>query len=105
MAPEREISAQVLRARRTAAFARAALALFGIGLTIFDRGLGVNQTLMLIGFGSILVTSLVQLLLPSSLWLQVEESFALPAIVIVGLGGQNVTILTLLWLAAVACGV
>ncbi len=100
-----EISAQVLRARRTAAMARAVMAICGIAASALSPELAGSRTLALLGFAVILLTAVVQLLLPSATWLKVEESLALPAVFIIGFGDQRVDILSLLWLAAVACGV
>jgi diguanylate cyclase (GGDEF)-like protein len=58
------------------------------------------------GFTIMLVTALVQLLLPRVEWVQIEESLAsVSAVLIIGLGPAVVSTLSLLWLAAVASGV
>jgi diguanylate cyclase (GGDEF)-like protein len=97
-----EIPAGLLRARRTAAGARASLAICGLLLSLTDPH-GLKS---LIGFGLILVTALVQLLAARTDWLRVEESIApVAAVLIIGLGNEQVTAVSLLWLAAVASGV
>ena len=96
----------MLRARRTAAAARAALALAGIVLIAFDGSLAQRPVVVAIGFASIIVTSSVQLAAPRLAWLRVEESVAgIAGLLIVGVGDERVNVLTLLWLAAVASGV
>jgi hypothetical protein len=60
----------------------------------------------LIGFALIFVTALVQLLVARADWRLVEESIApVAAVLIIGLGHEQVTASSLLWLAAVASGV
>jgi diguanylate cyclase (GGDEF)-like protein len=67
---------------------------------------GTSVSLVVSGFGIVLVTALVQLLLERKEWIQIEESLAsVAAVLIIGLGPDRVTPLTLLWLAAVASGV
>jgi diguanylate cyclase (GGDEF)-like protein len=59
-----------------------------------------------IGFATIAVSATVQLTAPNLSWLRIEESLAgAAAILIVGLGDQRVTVLSVLWLAAVTSGV
>ena len=95
----------VRRARRTAAWARAVIGLVGIGLILAKPGLLDEEALGLAGFATILLTALVQLVRRLR-WLRVEESLAgVAAILIIGLGDQQVNVLSLLWLAAVASGV
>src|SRR5262245_16208986 len=101
-----DTSAHVLRARRTAAVARASMALIGIGLLLAQPGLARHPELPLIGFAVIAVTSLVQLGRPLAAWLRVEEAVScLGGTLIVGLSDQRVNVLTLLWLGALAAGV
>jgi diguanylate cyclase (GGDEF)-like protein len=100
------VSAHILRARRTAAVARAGLALAGIALVALHPPLAPNAVEVVAGFAFIVVTSSVQLLVPRVAWLKAEESIAgLAGILIVGTGDERVNVLTLLWLAAVASGV
>jgi diguanylate cyclase (GGDEF)-like protein len=104
--PSIEVSAHVLRARKTAAIARAALALAGIALVLLHPALARHQVEVAAGFAFIVLTSTVQLVAPRLRWLKVEESVAgLAGILIVGAADERVNVLTLLWLAAVATGV
>lgn len=99
-------SAHVLRARRTAAVARASLSGVAVALVLTWPSLAAHPELSAAGFAFIIATSAVQILVPSERWLKVEESIAgIAGILIVGLGDQRVNVLTLLWLAAVASGV
>jgi diguanylate cyclase (GGDEF)-like protein len=76
---------------------------------ILEVGWPVSGTLVplvVVGFGIVLVTALVQLALPRVEWIQIEESLAsVAAVLIIGLGPDHVTPVTLLWLSAVASGV
>jgi hypothetical protein len=69
-------SAHVLRARRTAAVARATLSGSAVALVLVWPSLAVHPSLEVGGFAFIVFTSLVQLLLPRLRWLKVEESVA-----------------------------
>ena len=101
-----EMSEHVVRARKTAAIARGVMAVAGLSLLAGWPGLSADRLLAAGGFAVILVTSVVQLAVPRLRWLTLEESLAGTAgIAIVGLGDQRVTILSVLWLAAVASGV
>jgi diguanylate cyclase (GGDEF)-like protein len=101
-----EPSAHVLRARRTAAIARASLATCAIALVAFDPALAWAPAAVVGGFAFIIVTATVQLLAPRVAWLRIEESVAgLAGLLVVGLGDERVNVLTVLWLAAVASGV
>src|SRR6201999_2260610 len=94
------------RARHTASVSRVALGVFGIAL-ILDRldalplpGCGIA------GFAVIVVTALLQLADLRIVWVQVEESFAATAaILIIGLGDERVTAISLVWTVALAAGV
>ena len=104
--PISEVDPHVLRARRTAAFTRLALGLTGIALVSVRNGLITHQLFGILGFTTIAISSIVQLSLPSLSWIKIEESMAgVAAILIVGLEAQGVSVLSILWLAAVACGV
>jgi len=97
----------LLRARRTAACTRAVLGVLGIAL-LSARGsaLLAHPALGTAGFATITVSALVQLSSPRASWLRIEESLAgVAAVLIVGVQDQRVTILSVLWLAAVASGV
>jgi diguanylate cyclase (GGDEF)-like protein len=99
-------AAHVLRARRTAAVARVALASFGIFILLGWPDLVAHRWAATAGFAFIVATSAVQLVAPRLNWLQVEESVAgLAGVLIIGLGGQRVDVTSVLWLAAVASGV
>jgi diguanylate cyclase (GGDEF)-like protein len=101
-----EHDAHLLRARRTAAISRAVLAGMGILVIAGDPGLPAHPLPTLAGFGTIALSALVQLSLPRLRWLRIEEACAgLAAILIVGLGDERVSALSVLWLAAIASGV
>jgi diguanylate cyclase (GGDEF)-like protein len=101
-----ETDDHVLRARRTAAYTRAILGLTGISVALEEPGLLPHPALAIAGFATIAASATVQLTAPGMSWLKVEESLAgVAAVLIVGLGDQRVTVLSVLWLAAVASGV
>ncbi|HEY3775725.1 MAG TPA: bifunctional diguanylate cyclase/phosphodiesterase [Solirubrobacteraceae bacterium] len=104
-----QLSAGVRRARRTAACARAAMAIAAIVAIITEpaeAGVGSSGHWALAGFAVMFATAAVQLLIPGRGLLAVEESLApVSALLIIGAGPARVTIVSLLWLAAVACGV
>jgi len=105
-APRTEIAPHVLRARRTAACTRGLLAATGVGLILAKPELLAHPTLGIVGFAIIAASALQHLLLPHRSRLRAEESLAgAAAILIVGLGEERVTVLSILWLAAVASGV
>jgi EAL domain-containing protein (putative c-di-GMP-specific phosphodiesterase class I) len=96
----------IQRARRTAAVTRMTLGVTGIALILGWPALLPHPALGIIGFATILLTSVLQLVSRSIGWVRLEESFAgSAAILIVGLGDQHVTVLSVLWLVAVATGV
>jgi diguanylate cyclase (GGDEF)-like protein len=97
---------EVLRARRTASVARASLALLAVLLLVGDHHLSTMPLVCAGGFAIIAATAGVQLAMPHTDWLKLEESLApLSAVLIIGLGPQRVGVLSILWLAAVASGV
>lgn len=101
-----ESDGHVRRARHTAAWARAAIGVAGISLIAAQPGLLQRPWLGVAGFATIVATAIVHLWAKRIVWLKLEESLAgTAAILIVGLGGQRVTVLSILWLAAVASGV
>ncbi|HTA05526.1 MAG TPA: bifunctional diguanylate cyclase/phosphodiesterase [Solirubrobacteraceae bacterium] len=101
-----ESDAHVQRARHTAAWARVAIGAAGITLIVVEPSLLARPLLGALGFALIVVTALVHLSAKRIGSLQIEESLAATsAILIVGLGGQRVSVLSILWLAAVASGV
>ncbi len=96
----------VRRARRTAALARAAIGASGIALVVAKPALLPHESLGLAGFALIIATAGVHLFARRISALQVEESLAAgAAVLIVGLGYQGINVLSVLWLAAVASGV
>lgn len=96
----------IQRARRTAAATRIVLGLLGIALIAAQPGLLPHPVLGALGFATIVLTSVVHTLTPRLSWLRFEETFATSAaILIIGLGDQQVTPLSVLWLVAVATGV
>ncbi|HSS42633.1 MAG TPA: EAL domain-containing protein [Solirubrobacterales bacterium] len=95
-----------MRARRTAASTRVVLGLLGIALIALQPSLLATPALGIAGFAAILLTSLIQLYSSRVALLRVEESLAgVAAILIVGLGDQQVNVLSVIWLVAVATGV
>ncbi len=75
-------------------------------MVVVQPSLVAHPGLTAAGFGSILLTSLVQLAAPRLGLLRAEEVLATSAaILIVGFGDQRVTVLSLLWLVALATGV
>ncbi|HXP37398.1 MAG TPA: bifunctional diguanylate cyclase/phosphodiesterase [Solirubrobacteraceae bacterium] len=101
-----EGDAHVQRARRTAAWARAAIGIAGIALILVKPTLIGEPALGIAGFATIAATAGVQLLVRRVRLLKLEESLAgVAAVLIVGLGDQRVDVLGILWLAAVASGV
>ncbi|HXD65156.1 MAG TPA: bifunctional diguanylate cyclase/phosphodiesterase [Solirubrobacteraceae bacterium] len=110
MHPLVEMPAGLRRARRSAAVARAGLALAGALIAVADapvtRHHAHRPALVLSGFAIIFATALVQLVAPRADWIRVEESLApVAGVLIVGLGPERITTWWLLWLVAVACGV
>jgi diguanylate cyclase (GGDEF)-like protein len=101
-----EHNPHLLRARRTAACVRAVLGLVGVGLIVGRPALLAHPALGVTGFATIAVSALVQLSSPRMSWLRIEESLAgIAAVLIVGVEDQRVTVLSVLWLAAVSSGV
>ncbi|HEX4752550.1 MAG TPA: EAL domain-containing protein [Solirubrobacterales bacterium] len=96
----------IQRARQTAAVCRVVLGLFGIILILARPDLLPITAAGIAGFAVIVLTALLQLADLKFTWVQVEESVASSAaILIIGLGNQNVTVISLLWLIALAAGV
>src|SRR5579875_3554887 len=104
-----QLSPGIRRARRTAACARAVIALAALLAVLSEpAAAGVRGAAVwtLAGFAIILATAAVQLLIPRRGLLVAEESLApVSALLIIGTGPARVTIVSLLWLSAVACGV
>ena len=101
-----ETSAQVLRARRTAAVTRIAMGVTGIALILAEPQLSPNPALALLGFVMIGLTGLVHIGAPRLSLMSVEEALSATAgVLVIGLGGEQVSILSILWLVAIASGV
>jgi EAL domain-containing protein (putative c-di-GMP-specific phosphodiesterase class I) len=97
---------RILRARRTAAKTRMAMGAIGVALILAQPGLLPHPTLGLVGFATIELTAVVQFAVLRPSWLKFEESAAAAAaILIIGVGDQHVSVLSILWLAAIASGV
>jgi EAL domain-containing protein (putative c-di-GMP-specific phosphodiesterase class I) len=97
---------RILRARRTAAKTRMAMGTIGIALIVTQPGLLPHPMLGLLGFATIELTAIVQFAVLRPSWLKIEESAAgVAAILIIGFGDQHVSVLSILWLAAIASGV
>jgi len=78
----------------------------GIALILGWPTLLPHPALGVIGFATIALTALVQLAAPRLAWLTVEESLAGSAgVLLIGFGGERVSVLSVLWLVAVASGV
>jgi EAL domain-containing protein (putative c-di-GMP-specific phosphodiesterase class I) len=96
----------IQRARQTAAICRVALGLLGIILILARPDLLPIPGAGIAGFAVIVVTALLQLADLRITWVMVEESLAASAaVLIIGLGNQDVTVINLLWLIALAAGV
>jgi EAL domain-containing protein (putative c-di-GMP-specific phosphodiesterase class I) len=101
-----ESDERILRARRTAAITRATVGLAGIVLILVQPSLLTHPAFGIGGFATIALTAMLHLWAPRMRWLRIEESLAgAAAILIVGLQDQRVTVLSMLWLTAVASGV
>jgi EAL domain-containing protein (putative c-di-GMP-specific phosphodiesterase class I) len=65
-----------------------------------------QPALAIAGFIVIALTAFVQLAAPSLQWITIEESLSpIAGVLIIGLGEERVTVLTVLWLVAIASGV
>ncbi len=106
MPPNYDTDAHVLRARKTAAWTRAGLGLMGVALVLADSGLLAHPTAGIAGFAAIVVTATVQLSAPRLSWMRTEESISgVAGILIVGVQTEQVSVIGIVWLAAVASGV
>src|SRR5947209_3290471 len=95
-----------LRARRTAAVVRASLALSGLAITLVDGSAGGHPILASVGFSIILIAAGIQALMPRQASLVIDEWLEpVATVLVVGVGDQRVTALSVLWLAAVGAGV
>jgi diguanylate cyclase (GGDEF)-like protein len=104
-----QLSDGIRRARRTAACARAVMATAAILAILTEpsnAGAGGSGRWALAGFALMLATAAIQLWTPGQAVLAAEESLApVSALLIIGDAPARVTIVSLLWLTAVACGV
>ncbi len=106
MPPIYDTDAHMLRARRTAAWTRAGLGLMGIALILPDEGLLTHPLAGMVGFAVIVVTAIVQLAVPRLSWMRTEESLSgVAGVLIVGVQSEMVSVISIIWLAAVASGV
>jgi EAL domain-containing protein (putative c-di-GMP-specific phosphodiesterase class I) len=97
---------RILRARRTAAKTRMVMGAIGIALIVAQPRLLPHPALGIAGFAAIELTAFVQFAVLRPSWLKFEESAAAAAaVLIIGLGDQHVSVLSILWLAAIASGV
>lgn len=95
----------LLRARRTAATTRAVLGVLGAFIVLTNEQLASHPHEAALGFLMIFFTAVVQLVLPRLSWAHVEEAFAgAAAILIIGVQDEHVSVVSLLWLAAIASG-
>lgn len=94
------------RARQTAALSRVVLGVLGVLLVFAKPEQVPTPACAIVGFAIIVVTALLQLADLKVTWVQMEESVAASAaVLIIGLGYQTITAVTLLWLVALAAGV
>ncbi len=101
-----ETNDHVLRARRTAAVTRMAMGAAGVALILVEPRLVPHPTLALLGFVLIQLTAFVHIAAARLAWLSIEESLSATAgVLIIGFGGEQVTVLSILWLVAIASGV
>jgi EAL domain-containing protein (putative c-di-GMP-specific phosphodiesterase class I) len=101
-----ETGGEIMRARMTAARTRLGMGVLGIALIVDHPHLLPHPAFGIIGFAIIAACSIVQLTVPRLLWLTIEESLAgLAAVMLIGLESQHVSVLSILWLAAIASGV
>jgi EAL domain-containing protein (putative c-di-GMP-specific phosphodiesterase class I) len=101
-----ETDGALLRARRTAGLTRISMGVVGVIMVLAQPQLLPTPVLGVIGFAVIALTAILQLSVRRPTWLGVEESLSGAAgVLVIGLGGQQVTILSVLWLVAVVSGV
>lgn len=78
----------------------------GVVLIVAQPQLLPHPTLGILGFVTIELTAILQLAVLRPSWLKIEESAAgAVAILIIGFGDQHVSVLSILWLVAIASGV
>src|ERR1700710_741498 len=91
------------RARQTAALTRVVLGVLGVILILAKPEILPIPACGIAGFTVIVITALLQLADLQITWVAAEESFAASAaVLIIGLGDQTVTIISMLWLVALA---
>jgi diguanylate cyclase (GGDEF)-like protein len=96
----------VRKAQESAAWTRAALGALGVALALGARSLVAHPGLAVGGFVLVIATALAQLAYTEHQHLKIEESLAgAAALLIIGLQHQRVTVLTLIWLCALVCGI
>lgn len=101
-----ESTGHILRARRMAVASRASVGIAGLLVILARPGLVERPALGMAGFLMLLLGGAVQAWAPRPGLLAVEESLsAAAAVLVVGLQGQTVNVIDLLWLVAVASGV
>src|ERR1700744_315438 len=93
------------RARHTASVSRVALGAFGVVLILDRPGALPMPAAGVAGFAVIVVTAMLQLADLRIVWVQIEESFAATAaILIIGVQDERVNAINILWLVALAAG-
>jgi EAL domain-containing protein (putative c-di-GMP-specific phosphodiesterase class I) len=101
-----ETDDHLLRARRTAASTRILMGTIGSVLVLGQPHLAPRPVLALVGFATIMLSAAVQIAEMRVSWLSVEESVSGAAgVLIIGFGSERVSILSILWLVAVASGI
>jgi EAL domain-containing protein (putative c-di-GMP-specific phosphodiesterase class I) len=101
-----ENDGHLLRARRTAALTRVTTGVAGIAVIALMPRMMPHPALAIVGFVVIAVSALVQLAAPRLQWITIEESLSpIAGVLIIGLGAERVSVLSVLWLVAIASGV
>jgi EAL domain-containing protein (putative c-di-GMP-specific phosphodiesterase class I) len=96
----------IQRARQMAAITRVVLGVLGVLLLLAKPQMVPIPACGIAGFAVIVVTALLQIADLRLTWVQLEESLAASAaVLIIGLGDQTITAVSLLWLVALATGV
>jgi EAL domain-containing protein (putative c-di-GMP-specific phosphodiesterase class I) len=101
-----ENDGHLLRARRTAAVTRITTGVAGVVLVAAMPHMLPHPGLAIAGFIVIALTAFVHVAAPDLRWITIEESLSpIAGLLIIGLGRERVTVLTVLWLVALASGV
>jgi predicted signal transduction protein with EAL and GGDEF domain len=96
---------RVFTTRRVAATARAALSALGLAIVAGNPALHPHPVVAAVGFAIVFACAVSQFAPPGTPHLKVEETLgATGGVLINGFGGEHVTVLTLLWLAALITG-